>query len=91
MVLALAQTSRPIVTWPNAIAGLVLVIWLIPIKLYRLPAGLPFNLEIYRIAVGVLVLAFIFGVLSGRLPADRGGPRQGNRGARGRRARLADR
>jgi hypothetical protein len=73
LVLALVQTSRPIFTWPNAIVGLVLVIWLIPIKLYRLPAGLPFNLEIYRIAVAVLVLAFVVAVLSGRLPLTAGG------------------
>jgi polysaccharide biosynthesis protein PslJ len=67
VVLALVETSRPIITWPNAVATLVLIIWLIPIKLYRLPVGLPFNLEIYRIAVLLLVVAFAVGVLTGRL------------------------
>jgi hypothetical protein len=72
-VLALRETSKPLVTWPNALAGLVLIVWLIPIKLYRLPVTLPFNLELYRVAVGVLLLAFVLGVVTGRLPLTAAG------------------
>ncbi len=68
-----ARRIKPIVTWPNAIVCLVLVIWLIPIRLYRLPVGLPFNLEPYRIAVLLLIFGLILGVMAGHLPADRGG------------------
>jgi len=72
-LVALAQTSRDILSWPNAIACLVLIIWLIPIKLYRLPVSLPFNLEVYRIAVLLLVVAFLIGIFLGLLPFSTAG------------------
>jgi hypothetical protein len=59
MVAAIADSAKPIFTWPNAIAVLVLVIWFIPIKLYTLPVELPFNLEPYRLLLLVLVFAWI--------------------------------
>lgn len=73
VVLALRETSTPIITWPNAVACLVLVIWLIPIRLYRLPVGLPFNLEPYRIAVLLLIFGLILGVMAGHLPLTAAG------------------
>ncbi|MET0938704.1 MAG: O-antigen ligase family protein [Gaiellaceae bacterium] len=72
-VLALRETHKPIVTWPNAIVCLVLVIWLIPIRLYRLPVGLPFNLEPYRIAVLLLIFGLILGIMAGHLPVTAAG------------------
>ena len=91
VVLALRETHKPIVTWPNAIVCLVLVIWLIPIRLYRLPVGLPFNLEPYRIAVLLLIFGLILGVMAGHLPRDRSGTRAGAARARRRGVRLAGR
>ncbi len=38
-VLAVRETSTTILTWPNALVGLLLIVWLIPIKQYRLPVG----------------------------------------------------
>jgi hypothetical protein len=73
VVLALRETSKPIFTWPNAVVCLVLVIWLIPIRLYRLPAGLPFNLEPYRVAVLLLIFGLILGVMAGHLPLTAAG------------------
>ena len=73
VVLALRETHRPILTWPNAIVCLVLVIWLIPIRLYRLPAGLPFNLEPYRVAVLLLIFGLILGIMLGHLPVTAAG------------------
>ena len=36
-LLGLGQTKWPLLTWPNALLVLIAVIWLVPIKLYRLP------------------------------------------------------
>ncbi|MGH3011590.1 MAG: O-antigen ligase family protein [Gaiellaceae bacterium] len=65
-VLAMRELSTPTITWPNAIGGFALVIWLIPARGYRLPISLPFNLEPYRIVLAALVLALIVTVLRGR-------------------------
>jgi hypothetical protein len=73
VILALRETHKPILTWPNAIVCLLLIIWLIPIRLYRLPAGLPFNLEPYRIAVLLLIFGLILGVMLGHLPLTAAG------------------
>ena len=37
VALALADSAKPVFTWPNVIAALVLLIWFVPIKLYALP------------------------------------------------------
>jgi hypothetical protein len=58
-LLAVREMSTPTITWPNAIGGFALVIWLIPARGYRLPITLPFNLEPYRIVLAVLILALI--------------------------------
>ena len=52
--------------WPIALSGLVLLIWLIPIKRYVLPVNLPFNLEIYRLFILALVMALALAVVMGR-------------------------
>jgi O-antigen ligase/polysaccharide polymerase Wzy-like membrane protein len=72
-VIAIRETSTTLVTWPNALIVLLLIVWLIPIKQYRLPVTLPFNLELYRIAVLVLMLGFVLGVATGRLPLTAAG------------------
>lgn len=69
-----AQVERArLLTWPNAIAAFVLLIWLLPIKTYRLPAALPFNLEPYRIAIAVLAGALVVGMMVGRRRLSAGG------------------
>lgn len=72
-VLAVRETTTPLITWPNALVGLVFIVWLIPIRLYRLPVELPFNLELYRVAVLMLMVAFVLGVATGRLPLTAAG------------------
>jgi hypothetical protein len=57
-VIAFADSFKPVFTWPNAIATLVIVIWFVPIKLYALPIELPFNLEPYRLYLLLLVFAW---------------------------------
>ena len=60
ILLAVADSAKPVFTWPNAISALVFVIWFIPIKLYALPVELPFNLEPYRLFL--LALLFAWGI-----------------------------
>jgi polysaccharide biosynthesis protein PslJ len=63
LVAALAaarDARRPLASWATALALLVWLIWLVPIKLYRLPVNLGFSLEPYRVflmllAIGLLV------------------------------------
>jgi hypothetical protein len=50
-------------SWRAAVVLLFLVIWFIPIKRYRFPVNLPFNLEPYRVLVAFLVLIWIAALL----------------------------
>jgi hypothetical protein len=59
MFVALGQTSHRFVTWPNAFLVFIAGLWFVPIKLYRFPVNLPFQLELYRVMILVLVLAFV--------------------------------
>lgn len=69
-LLALRDSYVPVFTWPNALATLVVVIWLIPIKLYSLPIDLGFNLEVYRLLLLVLVLVWVGAAVRGRAGVD---------------------
>lgn len=53
--------------WRYAIVALVLMIWLIPIRRYRLPVELPFDLEPHRVMVLVLAGLLVLSVMTGRL------------------------
>lgn len=59
------QSARTL-SWPVAITGLVLLIWLVPIKRYALPVTLPIRLELYRLFILILVGALILAVVTGR-------------------------
>ncbi len=61
-----AAVRLPEITWAGAIATLVLVIWLIPIKSYKLPVNLPFNLEIYRLLIIVFLAVWALSVFAGK-------------------------
>jgi hypothetical protein len=67
-LVALREASAPVLTWPNAVAAQALVIWLIPIRGYRLPVELPFNLEPYRLFLLVLLGVWFLSMVSGRYP-----------------------
>jgi len=51
--------------WAWSVSALVLVVWLVPIKSYRLPVQLPFSLELYRLGMLLLLAALGFGVVGG--------------------------
>lgn len=60
-----AAERRGVLTYRRGVAGLVLLMWLVPMKLYRLPVHLPFNLEPYRLYLIVLIGCLAVGVLVG--------------------------
>jgi hypothetical protein len=74
-VVALGESHRPVLTWRTGIILLLAVIWLIPIKKYRLPVDLPFDLEPYRLLIVVLGLAWLLAFISGRATLSAGGQR----------------
>ena len=57
--IALRDTAAPVLTWRTGIVVLILVIWLIPIRNYRLPVDLPFGLEVYRLIIMALTLTWL--------------------------------
>lgn len=67
------RVAAPPLSWPNALAALFLILWFIPIKSYRLPIDLPFNLEVYRLFLLVLFLAWVGWILGGTGRVGAGG------------------
>ena len=60
-------------TWAWGISALVLVVWLVPIKSYRLPVQLPFSLELYRLVLLLLLAALGYALLGGSRRASAAG------------------
>ena len=60
-------------SWGGAIGLLVLVVWAVPIKSYRLPVALPFSLELYRLLLIVLVGAWLVAIVTGTRQVSAGG------------------
>lgn len=58
-VAALRDSRHPLLTWRSGIVALILVIWLVPMKDYRLPVELPFQLEVYRLLIIALTLTWV--------------------------------
>lgn len=67
LCLAIAVVSiRVLESWPVLLTTLLIVIFAIPIKRYKLPGGLPFDLEPYRIVVMALTLIWVGALLVDR-------------------------
>jgi hypothetical protein len=60
---ALLLWHRALLSWQGLVATLLLVILLIPIRRYRMPVELPFELEPYRVAVAVIAALWISSLL----------------------------
>jgi hypothetical protein len=58
---AWARTTS--ISWPRLLAVLILIILLIPIRRYALPGNLPFQLELYRVFVAMLILGWFAALL----------------------------
>jgi hypothetical protein len=65
--------SEALFSWTGAIALLVLVIWLIPIKAYTLPVHLPFSLELYRLLLILFIVVWLGAAFAGRQRISAGG------------------
>lgn len=63
VTLALVVFRSGLVPWPRLVAALILVILIIPIRRYTLPASLPFHLEPYRLFVALLLVAWLASLL----------------------------
>src|SRR5438270_589543 len=55
---------RFLLAWRSLLTLIVATILFIPIKRYTLPAGLPFNLEFYRVVVAGVVLIWVLALLA---------------------------
>jgi hypothetical protein len=65
-VTVLVVGHRSLLQWRSLIVGLLLVILFVPIKRYRIPGELPFELEPYRVAVILVMAAWIASLLVDR-------------------------
>jgi polysaccharide biosynthesis protein PslJ len=59
----LAVAWRQLLAWRNLVGATILVILLIPIKRYTLPASLPFHLEPYRLVIAFVALGWVTSLL----------------------------
>lgn len=62
-IVLLAVAHRWLLAWPTLVALTVLTILFVPIKRYTLPAGLPFHLELYRLLVAFVIVAWVTALL----------------------------
>jgi O-antigen ligase len=61
----LMALARPaVLPWRRLIATLIFIILFVPIRRYTLPAGLPFQLELYRVFVIILLLGWSASLLA---------------------------
>ncbi len=51
--------QKSLLRWHSLVALIVLVVLFVPIGRYSLPGGLPFNLELYRVVVALVVAVWI--------------------------------
>jgi O-antigen ligase len=63
LVCIFAVAHERLLAWRSLLGLIILTILFIPIKRYTLPSGLPFNLELYRIIVAVVVAAWLMSLL----------------------------
>ena len=58
-VTLLAVAHRSILKWDRMVTALLIVVLFVPIGRFKLPAVLPFDLELYRIVVAILLLLWL--------------------------------
>jgi O-antigen ligase/polysaccharide polymerase Wzy-like membrane protein len=58
-VTLLAVAHRSILRWDRMVTALLIVVLFVPIGRFKLPAVLPFDLELYRIVVAILLLLWL--------------------------------
>jgi O-antigen ligase len=74
LVALVAVFHRKVLAWPALLTGLLLIILIIPIRRYRVPFDLPFQLEPYRIYVlAIVALWFVALMIDRRVRLRSGG------------------
>ena len=63
LVVGVAVWHRRLFQWQSLLYFLLLVILFIPIQRYKLPAGLPFDLEPYRLVVAFILVGWLLSLL----------------------------
>src|SRR5919106_2429308 len=63
LLLSAIAVGRPSLPWERVLGALLLVILFIPIRRYRFPGDLPFQLEPYRVLVALVVMGWIASLL----------------------------
>ena len=63
LFLTAVLVRRPYVRWETVLVALLLVILFIPIRRYRMPGDLPFQLEPYRVLVALILAGWIAALL----------------------------
>jgi len=67
LLLVLAIVGRSVLlSWRVLVGGIVVVIFLVPIKRYTLPASLPFHLEPYRLIIAIVAAGWLTSMLIDR-------------------------
>lgn len=54
---------RTLLAWETLLAGVVVIVFLVPIKRYAMPGDLPFGLEPYRLVVAAVLLVWLGALL----------------------------
>ena len=62
-VVVLATVHRVLFQWHGLVGVIVAVLLFVPIGRYRLPGNLPFDLELYRVIVALVILAWLTALL----------------------------
>ena len=63
LAVVLAAWHRQLLQWQGLVGLIVVVVLFVPIGRYRLPGSLPFNLELYRVVVAIVVLIWLASLL----------------------------
>ena len=61
--MVLAALHRSLLRWHSLVGLILVVVLFVPIGRYRLPGSLPFNLELYRLVVALVVLIWLTSLL----------------------------
>src|SRR5919106_1909393 len=62
--LAAVAVRRPVIGWQQALIAVLLVVLFIPIRRYRFPGDLPFQLEPYRVLVALILAGWAASLLA---------------------------
>ena len=62
-VVTLAAWHRELLQWRSLVGLILLVVLFVPIGRYALPGNLPFNLELYRLVVALVVVVWLASLL----------------------------